>query len=1178
MEQQASRPLLDHHFGVERLPAGERNGGLRKGSVTVAAVAAVAGGGGGGGAPLLLDNVVAELNGIKDGLPQQQLQAKTESGPMMRRSSLVKDLDSRRPRVKKTVSFTSMPNERKITSVQDCIAYMMRGSKLVKLRSNSRQYWRTFTLDGDKSAIRWTPTAKKPEQAKVPINAMKEVLIGKRTDVFRAKEASDYAEDCAFSIVYGVHYETLDLLAKDVDEANIWVTGLMSLMTITNGNDHLVDERETWLVECFEERARAVRPDEHKACLSQDEVSCLIYDMSSTFPLQRIKQRIKEFQRTKTDEGLLVDVDCFLELYKDITTRPEIYHLLIRHANKEYMTVDDLITFLEVEQGMMNVSREHAVALIEQFEPSSSSRTNCHLHIEGLTRFLLSESCFDPEQRLVCQDMTQPLAHYFIASSHNTYLVEDQLKGPSSIEGYIQALINGCRFLEMDVWDGSDDDPVIFHGHTLTSKVPFRRAVEAIRIHAFEKSHYPLILCIEVHCSVKQQLIMVDLLKTSLGPMLLLSGARDGIIDEATGLHHLPSPEALKNKILILGRKLPQPSPPSQPPPPPPPVILTITPEDDTAGGGDVTEDDESAESISARNNERPGSIKRIRLARPFSDLINYCQFQRFKSFTHSAKQGNCCCVESIPECVALKLAHSTPEEFVQHTRRFLTRVYPSGIRVDSSNFSPQDVWNCGVQIAAMNYQSVGLMMDMNTARFSQNGNCGYVLKPTVMREDVPLYNIHKKEIPGVTPHTVHIKIISAINLPKPTGAATKGDVIDPFAKLEVYGIPSDCCEFRTKTVLNNGVNPVFDETFEFRLAFPDLALIRFVLLDDECIGDDFIAQYCIPMDCMQTGYRHVRLKSLYGKDIPNCYLFIHIAVTNKNGGGKSMRTGISGLLLRHQRQMESLKPAGVKVIDDLLKNITPAFKEAAELKDNVARAILIFKEECGQNQAANVKQCVRSLLNKFPAVASSGGEVSPLKIQIHGAYPEIGLTSLTVSEHPRKVLTAFDNVIAQCRYVIDNADRVTAALAGAHKTLLELYEEMQAPPTSPGGPRLKKTAKISEHVYWNIRLLKGHGDLAEQTLLECQDFVKKGEDSVAPVGVRHTRDEDSVAAVGRNFFTLEAREFFSSVSITAHPRLNFITLIPFFLWGEFVEDVFREEGGNFTRDLLPPPADEGRV
>ena len=32
------------------------------------------------------------------------------------------------------------------------------------------------------------------------------------------------------------------------------------------------------------------------------------------------------------------------------------------------------------------------------------------------------------------------------------------------------------------------------------------------------------------------------------------------------------------------------------------------------------------------------------------------------------------------------------------------------------------------------------------------------------------------------------------------------------------------------------------------------MALLRFVVLDDEFIGDDFIGQYSIPFDCLQTG------------------------------------------------------------------------------------------------------------------------------------------------------------------------------------------------------------------------------------------------------------------------------------------------------------------------------------
>ena len=50
------------------------------------------------------------------------------------------------------------------------------------------------------------------------------------------------------------------------------------------------------------------------------------------------------------------------------------------------------------------------------------------------------------------------------------------------------------------------------------------------------------------------------------------------------------------------------------------------------------------------------------------------------------------------------------------------------------------------------------------------------------------------------------------------------------------------------------GYNPLFDESFEFQINLPELALVRFSVLDDDYIGDEFIAQYTIPFECMQTG------------------------------------------------------------------------------------------------------------------------------------------------------------------------------------------------------------------------------------------------------------------------------------------------------------------------------------
>ena len=72
------------------------------------------------------------------------------------------------------------------------------------------------------------------------------------------------------------------------------------------------------------------------------------------------------------------------------------------------------------------------------------------MSLDGFTRFMLGpeSDIFNVDHREVYQDMSQPLSAYFIASSHNTYLLEDQLKGPSSTEAYINALKRGCRCVE----------------------------------------------------------------------------------------------------------------------------------------------------------------------------------------------------------------------------------------------------------------------------------------------------------------------------------------------------------------------------------------------------------------------------------------------------------------------------------------------------------------------------------------------------------------------------------------------------------------------------------------------------------------------------------------------------------------------------------------------------------
>ncbi|XP_072442396.1 1-phosphatidylinositol 4,5-bisphosphate phosphodiesterase eta-2a isoform X2 [Chiloscyllium punctatum] len=739
-----------------------------------------------------------------------------------------------------------------------------------------------------------------------------------------------------------------------------------------------------------------------------------MHKLNVNLPRQKVKQMFKEAD-TDENQGTL-DFEEFCAFYKMMSTRRDLYLLMLMYSNhKDQLDSDDLKRFLEVEQKMTNVTKEHCLEIIDKFEPCPENRKQGVLGIDGFTNYMRSPAgdIFNPEHYKVSQDMTQPMCNYYIASSHNTYLMGDQLMSQSRVDMYAWVLQTGCRCVEVDCWDGPDGEPIVHHGYTLTSKILFRDVIETINKYAFAKSEYPVILSIENHCSVPQQKKMAQYLCEILGDKLDVSSVH---VDDVT---QLPSPDSLKGKILVKGKKLPanisddaeegevsdedsadeieddcklmngdavanrkhvesvakkkldsllkeskirdREDPDSFSVNAIPQAgklcqksdskkkcrdVHILTPgstsaveksvskaEDGTDSGEDLTsnkrhsrsfigsfskrkkktvkmkkssslEDDEEDHDHQASACRSTVHVMRssrqkktMKLSRALSDLVKYT-----KSVGMYDIDSEVSCswqVSSYSETKTHQLLQQKPQQFVRMNQQQLSRIYPSSYRVDSSNFNPQPFWNAGCQLVALNYQSEGRVLQLNRAKFSSNGSCGYVLKPKCMTQGN--FNPTAEDLlSGQPKKQLVLRIISGQQLPKPKDSmlGDRGEIIDPFVEVEIIGLAVDCFKEQTRVVDDNGFNPMWEETLVFTLNMPELALVRFLVWDHDPIGRDFIGQRTLAFTSMMPGYRHVYLEGMEEASI-----FVHVVINDISGKIKQVM-GLKGLFHRNPKQV----------------------------------------------------------------------------------------------------------------------------------------------------------------------------------------------------------------------------------------------------------------------------------
>uniref|UniRef100_A0A3B5B3J8 1-phosphatidylinositol 4,5-bisphosphate phosphodiesterase n=1 Tax=Stegastes partitus TaxID=144197 RepID=A0A3B5B3J8_9TELE len=599
---------------------------------------------------------------------------------------------------------------------------------------------------------------------------------------------------------------------------------------------------------------------------------------------------------------------AFKTFLTNLCPRPEILEIFTSYSNKPTMTKENFTKFLNEKQRDSRLNEElfprlrqdQIKALIDKYEPCSSNSNRGLISPEGLLFFLMgSETSVVMQDRLAkCQDMTQPVPHYFIKSSHNTYLTAGQFSGVSSPEMYRQCLLSGCRCLELDCWKGKppDEEPIITHGFTMTTEILYKDVIEAIAESAFKTSQYPVILSFENHVdSVKQQEKMANYCKTIFGDALLTEPLDKYPLKAG---QQIPSPAELMGKILIKNKKgshgKPAPAKkattvatdqpaataaPTQDPNTSSPDGTTPAPStQENQGAQSTVEDNEEQEDTEEQDEEKMKTSdegtagQEVTAYEAMSSIVNYIQPNKFISFDNARRKNKSYVISSFVETKGEAMIAKTAVEFVEYNKRQMSRIYPKGTRMDSSNYSPQPFWNVGCQMVALNYQTMDFPMQLNMALFEFNGRTGYLLKHDVMRRSDKKFDPFCDRIDTVVASTLTIKIYS--------GQFLSEKSVKTGVEVEVIGLPGDPKKkYRTKwSTTPNAINPVWnEEPFVFeKILLPEMASLRIVVHEE---NGKFLGHRIIPVDAIQSGFHHICLRSESNMPLTLPALFVYIEV-----------------------------------------------------------------------------------------------------------------------------------------------------------------------------------------------------------------------------------------------------------------------------------------------------------
>ena len=823
-------------------------------------------------------------------------------------------------------------------------------SKLSKKRSPKRIF---LVLDADNAKIFWD---RNKSSKTLYLDDIEGIRTGDDLSQYRRDfNAPEFYESRGFSLIVAApdrskNTRMIHLVADDQATLDLWTATIEAISkhrqdfatSLMAFNDKAI--RGYWQSEVsklFADGTKSPEEEEESIDFSGVERVCrnLHIHVSPSTLIEKVNE-VKSMGNGNSDATRLNFAE-FLDFVRLMKVRKDIVAVYREFCTdtRVGLTRDDFFNFLRESQGE-NVEEDpqawEAVfsRLSRKGRPRESDRPINNGAEEpprmsefGLASFLASTSNLPVAREPKDYVLDRPMNEYYISSSHNTYLLGRQVAGVSSVEGYISALMRGCRCVEIDCWDGQNNEPIVSHGRTLTTQISFYEVINTINKYAFVKTVFPLWLSLEVRCSSATQENMARIMLDIFGEKLVIQP-----LDPTTD--RLPSPSQLKGRILIkvkrpqqfddprisdtTGRRrgnsvtspLQRPMTLDNGSVPGSPILSPISSATrkvssriNTIAEGKVPLAPSSNPSEYESDSDKDSAAKTLNKINPIlGDLGVYSAGIHFDGFdTPEAKTSNH--IFSFKEKTFAKNCQPGEKKraLYRHNMRYMMRVYPNGARINSSNFDPLVYWKRGVQMAALNWQTFDLGMQLNQAMFDGGADqSGYVLKSIGFREFQVMPNSAedwstKRERKVVN---FSIDVISAQQLMRPYNLGEKR-ALDPYVEVEVF-LADDKrnkvdgngnsvqthgpLKYRSKIVRGNGFNPEFDDKFNFNITtkYPDLIFVRWsVKLADKAYNDRAppLATYTAKLTSLKQGYRTLPLLDHKGDQFLFSTLFCRVRV-----------------------------------------------------------------------------------------------------------------------------------------------------------------------------------------------------------------------------------------------------------------------------------------------------------